>query len=131
MKFSFGSQSILAVELSLISGKHKERAGMEMLQMKEKEMQAGLNVLYKFKCPLVLCFIFSSPCPLQFYHKVAAREKQNTNIAKEIQNRVSGIRTCYYKPACPEKKITTSLISSKVLSIFFLTHTILLPGCFM
>lgn len=129
VKSSFGSQSILALELSLFSGKHKDRAGMAMLQM--KEMQAGLNVLYKFKCPLVLCFIFSSHCALQLYHKVAAREKQNTNIAKEIQNRLSHIITCHYKPACPEKKITTSLISSKGLSIFFLTRTILLPGCFM
>lgn len=129
MKFGFGSQSVLAVKLSLISGKHKERAGMEMLQMKEKEMQADLYVLYKFKCPLFLGFFFSSHCPLQFYHN--AREKQNTNIAREMQNRLSHIITWYYKPVCPEKKITASLISSKVLSIFFLTHTVLLPGCFM
>lgn len=96
-----------------------------------KETQASLNVLYKFKGPLLLCFIFSSHCPLQFYHKVVARVKQNTNIAKEMQNRLSDIIVCYYEPACPKKKITTSLISSKTLSIFSLTHTILLPGCFM
>lgn len=131
MKFSFGSQSILSVELSLIRGKHKERAGMEMLQMREKETQAGLNVLYKFKYPLVLCFIFSSHCPLQLYHKVAAREKQNTNITKKMQSSLSSIVTCYNEPASPEKKITTSLISSKILIILFLTHTILLPGCFI
>lgn len=46
MKSGFGSQSILALELSLFSGKHKDRAGMAMLQMKEKVVQAGLNVLY-------------------------------------------------------------------------------------
>lgn len=91
-----------------------------MLQMKVEEMQAGLNVLYKSNCPPFFGFFFSSRCPLQFYHN--AREKQNTNIAREIQNRLSDIITCYYKPACPEKKITTSLTSSKVLNILF-SHT--------
>lgn len=44
---------------------------------------------------------------------------------------LSYVTTCCYKPDCPEKNITASLISSKVPSFIFLTRTILLPVCFM
>lgn len=76
------------MELNLISVKCKERAGTEMLQMTGKELQAGSNMHYKFKCSLVLCFFPSSHCPFQLYHKAAAREKQNTNVAKEVSSRL-------------------------------------------
>lgn len=59
----------------------------------------------------------------------AKRECCKRNMGQAVM--LTYVITCCYKPDCPEKTITASLISSKAPSLILLTHTILLPGCFM